>query len=240
MPLRELAEPHRLPTTTPPVVLTAALTPTNGDAGELHNPPIHSIARRLGRETQVSNQQTTEAGNLNLQDNAQAYRSPRIYVACLAAYNSGTLHGAWIDADQDADAIMTDVQAMLADSPIDNAEEWAIHDFEGFGQLRLDESEDLENVSRLAAFVKEHGRKGEALLSHYSGNIDEAEQALENCHGTYASLADYTEEMMEHLEVPDAIAPYVDYQRMGEDWETNGDIFTIELGHDEVLVFSNR
>lgn len=27
----------------------------------------------------------------------------RIYVACLAAYNNGILHGAWIDADQDVD-----------------------------------------------------------------------------------------------------------------------------------------
>ena len=26
--------------------------------------------------------------------------NPRIYVACLAAYNNGYLHGAWIDADQ--------------------------------------------------------------------------------------------------------------------------------------------
>jgi antirestriction protein len=25
---------------------------------------------------------------------------PRIYVACLAAYNNGNLHGAWIDATQ--------------------------------------------------------------------------------------------------------------------------------------------
>ena len=25
---------------------------------------------------------------------------PRIYVACLAAYNNGILHGAWIDAAQ--------------------------------------------------------------------------------------------------------------------------------------------
>jgi Antirestriction protein (ArdA) len=25
---------------------------------------------------------------------------PRIYVACLAAYNNGYLHGAWIDAIQ--------------------------------------------------------------------------------------------------------------------------------------------
>ena len=33
--------------------------------------------------------------------------TPRIYVACLAAYNGGTLHGEWIDADQSADDIAT-------------------------------------------------------------------------------------------------------------------------------------
>jgi hypothetical protein len=30
---------------------------------------------------------------------------PRIYVACLAAYNSGWLHGAWIEVGDDADAV---------------------------------------------------------------------------------------------------------------------------------------
>lgn len=45
---------------------------------------------------------------------------PRIYVACLASYNNGCLHGAWIDADQDADAIRTEIRAMLKASPYPN------------------------------------------------------------------------------------------------------------------------
>ena len=61
---------------------------------------------------------------------------PRIYVACLAAYNNGYLHGAWVDATQDAWAIWGVVQKMLAASPVADAEEWAIHDHEGFGRLR--------------------------------------------------------------------------------------------------------
>lgn len=52
--------------------------------------------------------------------------SPRIYVACLAAYNSGCLHGRWIDATT-PDEIWEQVRAMLADSPVPDAEEWAIH-----------------------------------------------------------------------------------------------------------------
>ena len=40
----------------------------------------------------------------------------RIYVADLAAYNNGKLHGVWIDATQDLDAIQDQINAMLADS----------------------------------------------------------------------------------------------------------------------------
>ena len=36
----------------------------------------------------------------------------RIYVACLASYNAGRLHGTWIDATQDAD----DVHAAIYDA----------------------------------------------------------------------------------------------------------------------------
>ena len=60
--------------------------------------------------------------------------TPRIYVACLAAYNNGQLHGAWIDADQSADAIHEEIRAMLASSPTPGAEEWAIHDYERFAR----------------------------------------------------------------------------------------------------------
>ena len=56
----------------------------------------------------------------------------RIYVAGLAAYNAGHLHGVWIDATLELDDIQGQVDAMLAASPVEDAEEYAIHDFEGF------------------------------------------------------------------------------------------------------------
>ena len=51
----------------------------------------------------------------------------RIYVACLAAYNDGKLHGQLINANQDADCIYEEIREMLSESPVPNAEEWAIH-----------------------------------------------------------------------------------------------------------------
>tara|TARA_Y100001973_G_scaffold91218_1_gene139613 strand:+ start:246 stop:407 length:162 start_codon:yes stop_codon:yes gene_type:complete len=41
----------------------------------------------------------------------------RIYVADLAAYNNGILHGVWIDSTQDIDNIHEQINNMLASSP---------------------------------------------------------------------------------------------------------------------------
>ena len=49
--------------------------------------------------------------------------TPRIYVACLAAYNNGILHGEWIDADQGVEHISEQAAAMLKASPIEDAED---------------------------------------------------------------------------------------------------------------------
>jgi antirestriction protein len=35
--------------------------------------------------------------------------TPKIYVACLAAYNSGILHGKWIEANQEAEVIQSEI-----------------------------------------------------------------------------------------------------------------------------------
>jgi antirestriction protein len=83
--------------------------------------------------------------------------TPRIYVACLASYNNGRLHGTWIDAYQSAETIWTEVEVMLESSPDPWAEEWAIHDYEGFGTIRLGESEPFARVAAMAAGIVEYG-----------------------------------------------------------------------------------
>lgn len=107
---------------------------------------------------------------------------PRIYVACLAAYNNEHLQGAWIDANQDKESLYEEITQMLATSPIPNGEEWAIHDYENFGSISLSEYGFLETVSKLAEFVVEHGELEAEVLSHFCGDLDDALQALEECH----------------------------------------------------------
>lgn len=165
---------------------------------------------------------------------------PRIYVACLAAYNNGYLHGAWIDAAQEPWAIYDAVRVMLAASPVEDAEEWAIHDYEGFSGIRIEEYASFDRVSELAAFMAEHGEIGAALLDHYCGDLDEAREALaDRYHGQFSSLADYMQEVTEETTaIPHSLRYYVDYQAMARDAELNGDLFTVSTAWDVVHVFA--
>jgi antirestriction protein len=165
---------------------------------------------------------------------------PAIYVACLAAYNNGILHGAWIDAAQEAWALYNDVKAMLAASPITGAEEWAIHDYEGFGDVRIEEYTGLDTVAELAAFIGEHGAVGAALLDHFGGDMEEAREAMEDRYlGAHASLADYVQDMTEETTaIPQTLRYYIDYRAMARDAEINGDVFTVSTDYDVVHVFA--
>jgi len=163
----------------------------------------------------------------------------RIYVADLSAYNNGKLHGVWIDATLESDEIMEQVNIMLASSPEGFAEEYAIHDYEGFGNMRISEYEGLESVHEKALFIEEHGEIGVAVLEHWCGDIENAKKTLEDCYaGEHESLADYAEQLTEDTtEIPKHLEYYIDYERMGRDMELGGDIFTIETGYKQVHVF---
>jgi len=163
----------------------------------------------------------------------------RIYVACLAAYNNGYLHGSWIEVT-DLDAIWKAVRAMLSASPIDDAEEWAIHDYEGFEGLQVSEYQSFETVIEMAEFIEEHGALGGKLAEHFGGDLDDAKKALsENYHGEYESLADYAEQYFKDTgqNVPDYLEPYIDWKAVGRDFDYSGDIFTIETGFNCLHIF---
>ncbi len=166
----------------------------------------------------------------------------RIYVACLASYNHGILHGKWIAAAQALDEIYAELRAMLKASPIPNAEEWAIHDYEGFEGIRISEYTGIPQVHQLAVFIEEHGRLSAEVLKHLDEEIERAIQALEEDYcGEYCTLADYVQELTEETtEIPQHLQSYIDYEAMGRDMEINGDVFTVETGFEEVHVFWAR
>jgi len=181
------------------------------------------------------------------QDRAErpATPSPRIYAASLSDYNAGRLHGAWIDADQEADDLHAAVTAMLAASHEPGAEEWAIHDHEGFGPVELSEYESLKRVSLLATGITEHGL-GFAAWAATVGTEPAALELFEEAYrGCWESMTAYAEELLDDLgatevleRVPDWLQPYVqlDIEGFARDLRLGGDIRTVE-GDGGVWVF---
>lgn len=181
-------------------------------------------------------------------DNFNSKPTPRIYVASLSDYNAGKLLGRWIDADRGAEHIWQEIKAMLASSKEMVAEEWAIHDFEGFGALRLEEYDSIDAVAELAEFTTEHGNVFPALVSHFGGlsQIEEAKQYLsDGYHGSFKSIEDYVEQFMDDCygdvlsKLPDIIKYHIDYAGIAHDFELGGDIFTLDIDG-ELHVFSSN
>jgi len=163
--------------------------------------------------------------------------TPRIYVASLADYNAGRLHGCWIDANQPADAIREEIALMLAESKEPIAEDYAIHDYECFGDLRLSEYEGVDQVAEVAFQLTEHGPVFASLLNYVGGTsyIDEAVRYIEEAYcGEYDSLTDYAEQFIDDCysdslkDLPEFIRYHIDYEGIGREMEICGDVFTLE------------
>lgn len=74
-------------------------------------------------------------------DTIETTSTVRIYVACLAAYNSGRLHGEWIDCDgKDESDIWNEINAMLAQSPEPNVQRQKCGDCGHYQDSREDDS----------------------------------------------------------------------------------------------------
>ena len=173
--------------------------------------------------------------------------SPRIYVASLSDYTNGVLHGTWIEAAQDEVDLQQDVINMLKCSPSPIAEEWAIHDYDGFGALRLEEYESLKDVARVATGIGQHGPAFAAwasLVGIDSERLDDFDSAYM---GEWESGAAWAEESLDDLgllepfmdALPPMLRPYVriDFEGYFRDLVANGDISVVEKAEGGMYVF---
>jgi antirestriction protein len=171
---------------------------------------------------------------------------PRIYVASLADYNEGRLHGAWIDAAQTTSEIMDAVRAMLRDSPSPSAEEWAIHDYEGFGPLTIHEYEDFETVARVAAGIVEHGEAFAAYAEFIDCDADLLDGFEDAYMGEHESGAELAEELLEGSRIeeivnqlPASLRGYVsvDFEAYFDDLVANGEVVAVPSRGGSLYVF---
>ncbi|WP_100480539.1 antirestriction protein ArdA [Mycobacteroides abscessus] len=197
---------------------------------------------------------TTQSGNQP--DNnevpghdAEPAPTPAIYVASLADYNNGKLHGAWIDAAREPEAIYTDINAMLAQSREENAEEFAIHDYDQFGTCRISEFDSIEKVSRIACGIKEHGEAFAAWADAYESDPECLDDFSDVHLGHHESTQAFAEQMADDLgytdelaKLPESLRPYVhfDSAALARDMELAGDIHVASNPSGGVWIFDSR
>ncbi|ACY20714.1 Antirestriction ArdA family protein [Gordonia bronchialis DSM 43247] len=187
------------------------------------------------------------------QHEAEPSPRPAIYVASLADYVNGRLHGVWLDAARNPDDIHADIAAMLARSPEPGAEEFAMHDYDQFGHWRVGEYDSIEQISRIARGIAEHGYAYAAWVETLDGDLDdidpdsEADAFNEDYLGHYGSVTDYAEQMADDLgyiaelaKLPEYVQQYthIDYAAIACDLEASGDIATITNPDGGVWIFN--
>lgn len=164
---------------------------------------------------------------------------PSIYVASLADYNVGKLHGTWVDMTMPTEDIELAIRQMLERSPVLQADgedygDWAIQDSENFGVVTVHEHDDLDTLHELAEGIAEHG---EAFSAWAEANEDDAERwplFTEAYLGEFDSLTAYGEYMVQETgwqQMVDEVMPLeisqyirVDAEQWAQDLWLSGDI----------------
>jgi antirestriction protein len=165
--------------------------------------------------------------NTNLIMQKIDFIAPKIYVACLAAYTNGHLHGCWIDLLEGHENALQSINTMLMDSPIPGAEEWAIHDQEGFYSYNTQEYESLEDLCEIAKYIEKYGEVFCDLLVDYIPDVA-IEMIEEDYIGSFDCemdfIYDYVESQNLLHNVDKNVAMYFDHDAYLHDLINDGKI----------------
>lgn len=157
----------------------------------------------------------------HLNDNAVLFvnlKHPEIYVVCKATYQTGNIHGIWIDVTQPMQDILKRIALMKHESCNGGAEmlsegycpdpsTYFIHCHMGFYNVEIQGNAKIEDVRSYALFIAQYGELGAELISLQNGNLEKAKQFMDECYlGAYESQAAYAEELFNQHYLPRILA----------------------------------
>jgi hypothetical protein len=131
---------------------------------------------------------------------------------------------------------------MLKASPVAGAEEFAIHDHEGFGGVEIAEYASIGASSRSPGSCARAGCWAPWCWPQVGGDLEAAHapgravswRVRQSGRLLPGALTEET------TVIPDALRLYIDYEAMARDARLSGEVFTVETAHDEVHVFWTR
>lgn len=171
------------------------------------------------------NENFSELVHLNEGKKKTDLDNPCIYVANLGAYNAGKLVGKWLDLttfNNDVDELQEAIDRIANYLGPVYGDEWAIHDYSNMPSS-LGENPDLDLLLDVAQAVDVHGfNQVNAFCSlHDVADLSSFDDLYD---GEWRSFQEFSDTLFDDVylhEVPESIAPYIDYEKFAQD-----------LGHD--------
>jgi antirestriction protein len=157
---------------------------------------------------------------------------PRVWVGCLAAYNSGRLHGEWVEVTPDAEEMQDAIDRVLKSSPIPRAEEHFMADCENLPGHLTYEGAHAEELAAYAEALETADLNGipayifRAACDDIGQTADPDEiriiQGREWLHDWEDVALAYCEEVGEEglfgEAIPESLAGFIDWERVGRDY----------------------
>ncbi|MBD2462286.1 antirestriction protein ArdA [Oscillatoria sp. FACHB-1407] len=175
--------------------------------------------------------------------------NPSIYVACLASYNAGKLYGVHIEFVEGLtpDEVQFAIDTMLKKSPVPDAEEWEIHDSEGFAGFS---SNNLDLLCEVATLIHQHGEGAvKGFIGHAGAEMLDEFSTL-YC-GCFKSEADFCQahlgeeggicEAATSIQVFDwaTLDQYIDWEAIANDAFINS-YYSYEESYETVHVYGRQ
>jgi len=119
---------------------------------------------------------------------------------------------------------------------VSSAEEWAIHDYDGFGELgsSLGEHPSLEAVAMHARGIYMHGDAWHAYCDWQDTDYQSEDDFEDRYYGEYDSAADYAEDTITECYdlggVPEAIRHHIDWDGIANDMRLSGEMYFPVIG----------
>lgn len=173
---------------------------------------------------------------------------PRIWIGSLADYNNGTLTGDWVYAAVDDDELVNAAKRIVASSETPDAEEYAIFDYDEFGDFKVGEYEQLSLVAKVARGIAEHGSPFAFWADLHDADPDMLDAYEDSYLGEYESADDWAKDVLDGADIDrrletefgEHIARYIrpDYEAFARDAWLSGDIYVAHKDGGGVWIYS--